>query len=155
MDKVSKASAISIVIFSIVLAGFIGSRVDQMTIALLGGTFIGLVVAIPATVLIVVIAMRKRDEASVERTHRYSTPNYSAPMPPSPPQYWVMPNQAYDPRATQVVQMPQQLQQPIAAPEFMLPATRRRFYMIGEGGDAQEIEAPHNADPYSDDGLRF
>lgn len=145
MDKVNKAAAVSIIIFSIVLAGFIGARVDQMTIALLGGAFVGLVVAIPATVLVVLIATRRREEASIERTQRYS-----APMPPSPPQYWVMPNQTYDPRLTQTMPMPQQLQQPIAAPEFMLPASRRRFYMIGEGGEVNEIEAPHNADSYDD-----
>jgi hypothetical protein len=147
MDKVNKAVAVSIIIFSIVLAGFIGARVDQMTIALLGGTFIGLVVAIPATVLVVLVATRRREEASIERTQRYS-----APMPQSPPQYWVMPNQAYDPRMTQVMQMPQsqQLQQPIAAPEFMLTASRRRFYMIGEGGEVKEIESPRDADPYDD-----
>jgi hypothetical protein len=147
MDKVNKAVAVSIIIFSIVLAGFIGARVDQMTIALLGGTFIGLVVAIPATVLVVLVATRRREEASIERAQRYS-----APMPHSPPQYWVMPNQAYDPRMTQVMQMPQsqQLQQPIAPPEFMLPSSRRRFYMIGEGGEVKEIEAPREADPYDD-----
>jgi hypothetical protein len=28
----------------------------------------------------------------------------------------------------------------------MLPQSRRRFYMIGEGGEVKEIEAPQNRD---------
>jgi site-specific DNA-cytosine methylase len=38
----------------------------------------------------------------------------------------------------------QALQPPMAAPEYMLPQSRRRFYMIGEGGEVKEIEAPHD-----------
>jgi hypothetical protein len=152
MDKINKAAALSIVFFSIVLAGFVGARVDQTTIALLGGTFIGLLVAIPTTALIVLIVMRRREDIVSERT-----PRYSAPMPPNPPQYWVASNQPHDVRG-QVYQPPApQLREPIAAPEFMLPAARRRFYMIGESGEVREIEAPQSADgdPYFDDETRF
>jgi multidrug efflux pump subunit AcrA (membrane-fusion protein) len=55
MNGVSKAAAAGIIFFSIVLAGFVGIKVDQSTIALLGGAFIGLVVAIPTTAAIILI----------------------------------------------------------------------------------------------------
>lgn len=138
MDKINKAAAAGVVFFSIILAGFVGIKVDQTTIALLGGAFIGLVVAIPTTALIIMIGMRRKDDAPAERQVRYHTP-----MPQNPPQYWVMPQQPYMVREPQ--QHYQQLQQPLAAPEYMLPQSRRRFYMIGEGGEVKEIEAPRDA----------
>jgi hypothetical protein len=147
MDKINKAAATGVVFFSIVLAGFVGSRVDQTTIALLGGTFIGLLVAVPATLLIVLISQRRRDEQQHERMQRYATH-----MPPNPPQYWAMPPQPYDVRVLQPQQP--QLQAPITAPEFMLPMSRRRFYMIGEGGEVREIEAPRDQG-FDDNDMRF
>lgn len=145
MDKINKGAAAGIVFFSLVLAGFVGMKVDQTTIALLGGAFIGLVVAIPTTALIMLVGLRRREEPPAERQGRYHAPQ--APLPQSPPQYWVMPQGAQpglqpgysvrEPAANY-----QQLQQPLAAPEYLLPASRRRFYMIGEGGEVKEIEAP-------------
>lgn len=143
MDKINKAAAAGVIFFSIVLAGFVGIKVDQTTIALLGGAFIGLVVAIPTTALIMIVGLRRRDETPVDRQGRYHAPQ--APLPASPPQYWVMPQgpqQAYSMR--EPAPNYQQLQQPLAAPEYLLPASRRRFYMIGEGGEVKEIEAPPN-----------
>ena len=32
----------------------------------------------------------------------------------------------------------------MAAPDYLLPQSRRRFYMIGEGGEVKEIEAPQD-----------
>jgi hypothetical protein len=138
MDKINKAAAAGVIFFSVILAGFVGIKVDQTTIALLGGAFIGLVVAIPTTALIIMIGMRRKDDVPADRQARYH-----APMPQSPPQYWVMPQQPYMAREPQHYQ---QLQQPIAAPEYMLPQSRRRFYMIGEGGEVKEIEAPRDSD---------
>lgn len=139
MDKINKAAAAGVIFFSVILAGFVGIKVDQTTIALLGGAFIGLVVAIPTTALIMMIGMRRRDDAPAERQVRTQ-----APMPQNPPQYWVMPQPPYAVREPH--QQYQQLQQPIAAPEYMLPQSRRRFYMIGEGGEVKEIEAPRDPD---------
>lgn len=139
MDKINKAAAAGVIFFMVILAGFVGIKVDQTTIALLGGAFIGLVIAIPTTALIMIIGLRRKDEAPVDRQVRYH-----APMPQNPPQYWVMPQQPYVVREPQ--QQYQQLQQPIAAPEYMLPQSRRRFYMIGEGGEVKEIEAPRDSD---------
>lgn len=156
MDKLNKAAAASLVLFSVVLAAFIGSRVDQVTIALLGGTFIGLLIAIPSALLVMVVVLRRREDADRER---YDRPRY-AHMPPSPPQYWVMPTPAdapYDMRA-----MPQPMphvRAPTVASEYVLPATRRRFYLIGESGEMREIEAPHGSggpdDDLLDDSTRF
>jgi hypothetical protein len=154
MDKVNRAAAVGIILFSIVMAGFIGARVDQTTIALLGGTFLGLLVAVPATVLVVIVALRRRNDAPAEHG-----PRYSAPMPHSPPQYWVMPNAQYDvraPYAPQAAPSLATLQPPIAAPDYLLPASRRRFYVIGEAGEVREIDAPTDGgDPYGEEPMRF
>ena len=60
MDTVNKIAAVGIVFFCVVLAGFIGARIDQTTIALLGGTFIALVVAVPAVALIAWMVFQRR-----------------------------------------------------------------------------------------------
>jgi hypothetical protein len=148
MDRLSKAVAISLVLFSVVLAAFIGSRVDQVTIALLGGTFIGLMVAIPSVLLVMVLMTRRREE------DRYDRPRYTAHMPPSPPQYWMMPHPAdaaSDFRVTQLPTQPSPARPVIGAPEYVLPAVRRRFYLIGESGEMQEIGVPHEPANPSDD----
>jgi hypothetical protein len=142
MDKINKGAAAGVIFFSIVLAGFVGIKVDQTTIALLGGAFIGLVVAIPTTALIMMVGLRKREDTPAGTQGRYHAPQ--APLPASPPQYWVMPQGSYSVREPQQAYpaQPQALQRPLAAPEYLLPASRRRFYMIGEGGEVKEIEAP-------------
>lgn len=70
MEKVVKAGGAGIVFFSIVLGAFVAPYVDQTTFALLGGTFIGLLVAVPTVLLVVLIAHRRRDE----RSHREQPP---------------------------------------------------------------------------------
>jgi hypothetical protein len=142
MEKtIYRAMAVSIVASSVVMAAFVGSRVDQTTIALLGGTFIGLLVAVPTTILVAFMVIRRREDNIAERMQRFPPP--PTHFPPSPPQYWVMPNQMQaDPRVN-ISYPPAQPQQlaPGQAIEFSMPATRRRFYMIGESGEVQEIEA--------------
>jgi hypothetical protein len=71
---VNKAAAAGIIFFAVVLAGFVGIKVDQSTIALLGGAFIGLVVAIPTTALIMIIGLKPRN-----------TEQGQVHMPPQPP----------------------------------------------------------------------
>ena len=83
MHVVNKVAAVGIVLFCTVLAGFIGARVDQTTIALLGGTFIGLVVAIPATALVVWLGIRQRQQTEWPEPKRPAPPPH---MPPAPPQ---------------------------------------------------------------------
>lgn len=153
MERINRAAAAGIMLFAIIMGGFVGARADQTTIALLGGTLIGLLVAVPATAVAVAVSMRRRHERVPEAPQRYS-----APMPPSPPAYWAMPPSA-DPRlgyAPLAQPMPAALPQPISAPEYLLPATRRRFYMIGDSGEVQEIASPQDSgDGYGDDAFRF
>lgn len=68
-----KALGVVTLIFNILLLVFIAPFVDQTTWAMLGGTFIGLLVAVPTVLLVVLIAQRRRDEQS------------QAPKPPAPP----------------------------------------------------------------------
>jgi hypothetical protein len=83
MRVVNASAAVAIVFFSVVLAGFIGARVDQITIALLGGTFIGLVVAVPATALVVWIVLRQRDPWSTGSQQRATQSWTSLEQPPA------------------------------------------------------------------------
>lgn len=69
-----KALGVVTLIFNILLLVFIAPFVGQTTWAMLGGTFIGLLVAVPTVLLVVLIAQRRRDEQS------------QAPKPPAPPQ---------------------------------------------------------------------
>lgn len=63
---INKAAAAGVIFFSVVLAGFVGIKVDQTTVALLGGAFIGLVVAIPTTALIMWIGLKPRNDRQVQ-----------------------------------------------------------------------------------------
>lgn len=128
MDRVNKAACVAIVFFSVVLAGFIGSRVDQTTIALLGGTFIGLVVAIPATVLVVLLALNRRQENT-------GPVHYHMPRGTNPPQhhgavpqYYMEPPVAPPPAYR--VEVPAATQR--AYPP--LPA-QRAFHVLGDDGE--------------------
>lgn len=61
MGKINKAAAAGVIFFSIILAGFVGIKIDQPTVAILGGAFVGLVVAIPTTALVISIWTKQRD----------------------------------------------------------------------------------------------
>lgn len=139
MNGFMKLSTFAVMLFAGVLATVIGARLDQNTVLLLGGATLGLLVAAPAAAVITYLAVRKRDEQSFERSPRYSTP-----LPQNPPQYWVMPNMQPQP-VPQTNYMPPQRQLPSATgqltwtqpPEFNMP--RRKFYMIGDAGEVQEL----------------
>ena len=81
MDNISKAFGAGIVFFAVVMAGAVGARADQATIALLGGTFIGLLVAIPTTLLVVLIARRRND---TQGTAPPASTASTAPAPSKP-----------------------------------------------------------------------
>ena len=63
MENINKAAAAGVIFFMVILAGFVGIKVDQTTIALLGGAFIGIVIAFVTTMLIVAIARRPTEPA--------------------------------------------------------------------------------------------
>lgn len=134
-------STFAVMLFVAVLASVIGSRLDQNTVLLLGGATVGLLVAAPAATLITWLALRRRDEQAPANA---AAPRYSIPMPQSPPQYWVMPT--VQPATPPNYMAPVQRQLPPAnqqlswtqPPEFSMPP-RRKFYMIGDGGEVEEL----------------
>ena len=138
MERLVKAVAAAVILFFAVLGLVIGTRMDQNTIALLGGTTIGLLIATPCAAVVTYLAVRNRDDHTYERG-----PRYTSHMPQSPPQYWVVPQHM---QMQQPVQPQPQLQTPNAyavrqpTNEYVLPAVKRRFYMIGETGDVQELD---------------
>jgi hypothetical protein len=130
MERLVKAVALAVILFFVVLGFVIGSRMDQTTIALLGGTTIGLLIAAPCSAIVTYLVLRNRDERGYGQSRHYNQPQQT------PPQYWVV---------QQAPNMPQS--QPhyntlpttqYAAP-FELPP-RRKFYLIGESGDTSEIQ---------------
>lgn len=58
MENINKAAAAGVIFFMVILAGFVGIHIDQTTVALLGGAFIGIVIAFVTTMLIVAIGRR-------------------------------------------------------------------------------------------------
>jgi hypothetical protein len=84
MERLVKAVAAAVVLFFVVLGLVVGSRMDQTTIALLGGTTIGLLIATPCSAIATYLAIRNRDEQGYGQSHHYSQP------PQSPPHYWVV-----------------------------------------------------------------
>ena len=81
MTNINKAAAAGAIFFCVILAGFVGIKIDQSTVAILGGALIGVVVAIPTTAAIIIIGMRKPDEKAVDDW----TPPHDAPQFPCMP----------------------------------------------------------------------
>ncbi len=140
MQKIFKAFAVGIVAFSIILALIVGTRMDAFTMAMLGGAFIGLLIAVPTTLTATMLVTR-------QHAPRERAPYYSSPLPPSPPQYWQMPGQqAVLPQPTPMMQQPAYSPQ-LTNPNIAWPAApRRRFYVIGEAGEVEELDAPVEAE---------
>jgi hypothetical protein len=57
-DMINKAAAAGVFFFLVMLAGFVGLKIDQSTIAIMAGALIGIAIAIPTTVLILVVGLR-------------------------------------------------------------------------------------------------
>jgi len=130
MERISKAIAIGFILFAVVFAAFAGSRVDQMTIALLGGVFIGLLITVPSALLAMALILRRRDERA----------DLSQPLTPPSPLHWAPPPASGSaPPTAQVGGRPWF---PSAPPELSLPSPRRRFYVIGEAGEVRELTDP-------------
>ena len=86
MERINKAAAVGVVLFSLILAGFVGMKVDQSTVGVLGGVFIGIAVAIPTTILLLYIGLFKVG-GEAEELH---TPA-EQPPPPVFPQQQIQP----------------------------------------------------------------
>ena len=63
MTNINRAAAAGVIFFLVILAGFVGIHIDQTTVALLGGAFIGIVIAFVTTMLIVAIGRRPSEPA--------------------------------------------------------------------------------------------
>lgn len=137
MDRINKAAAAGVIFFMVILAGFVGIKVDQVTIALLGGAFIGIVVAIPTTALIMWIGNGgfKRKEQPPPVYH-YHDQRRDPPAPAFPQQMpYPNPQLLQEGWGGRVVH-PQQ--------QAYLPEPIRHFYVIGDGGEVKEIEPPRS-----------
>lgn len=103
MDNINKTAIAGVIFFMVILAGFVGIKVDQTTIALLGGAFIGLVVAIPTTVLILIIGLKKPDEPQARQT---PAPPPVFPQQQLPPAQQVTHNHYHDHKYVVLVNVP-------------------------------------------------
>jgi hypothetical protein len=142
MDRMVKASAFGVILCGVVFGFVVGSRIDQSTITLLSGTLVGVLVATPCVAAITWLTVRRRDDDWRAR-ERYM--RQSAPLPPEPPQYWVVQGQPMtaDARAAR-------LSAPMGWPgqygdtAGFMPRPRRKFYVIGENGEPREVEDAAN-----------
>lgn len=66
MERINKAAAVGVVLFSLILAGFVAMKVEQTTVSILAGALLGLVVAIPTTALIMIVGLRKPDAGTAK-----------------------------------------------------------------------------------------
>lgn len=74
MSNINKTAAAGVVFFTLILAGFVAIKVDQTTIALLGGALIGIVIAIPTTILMIVIGRRESGAGQVRVPEQTEVP---------------------------------------------------------------------------------
>ena len=141
MEKLVRSLAISVVLFFVVLGFVIGSRMDQTTIALLGGTTIGLLIAAPCAAIVTYLIVCNRNESHHQFENRFIPPNAQN----SSPQYWVVPQALSN--VPQLMSQPPMAVTPATPPAFELPP-RRKFYMIGASGEPSEISP--DAEPVID-----
>ena len=76
--------AVAVVLFFIILGLTVGTRMNQNTIALLGGTLIGLLIAVPCASIVTYLAVSGRQNHDTGSGHWVVPQDGSAP-PPAPP----------------------------------------------------------------------
>ncbi len=137
MDRIVKASAFGVVLCGVVFGFVVGSRIDQSTITLLSGTLVGVLVATPCVAAITWLAVRRRDDDWRAR-ERYT--RQAAPLPPEPPQYWVVQGQPMTADArTARLSAPMGWPAQYGNAAGFMPRPRRKFYVIGENGEPHEV----------------
>ena len=150
MDRFIKASAIGIVLCGIVFGIVAGSRIDQSTITLLSGTLVGLAVGAPCAAIITWLAIRRREDEWKARERAIRQQMQMQPPPPAwdvrlpaPP----MENALLGQLAA-LAQLQQFQGQGTGAgagygaggyPQVFLPRPPRKFYEIGDDGEAHEM----------------
>jgi hypothetical protein len=152
MQMLTRASAVGIILFSIVLAGLIGARIDQNTIAILGATFVGLFIALPTAAALAYVALRARTNGGGGGGGGYPQPGY---MDEAKVRRMAMQMWQDDLRAQRLTQQQERLMQTqaqpwnIVAPQppqetqpgiypgpspAQLPPARRQWLVVGSDG---------------------
>lgn len=135
MDRLIKTLAVALIIFAVVLAFVVGNRMEQATITLLSGAAVGILLCAPAAAVITLATLRRKDLIRDERGQRYTSP-----LPQEPPTYWSVPHNPYVIDARRLAPgMGYLAPQGYGDANYALPA-RRKFYVIGENGDAQDAD---------------
>jgi hypothetical protein len=114
MQTLNRAAGIAIMLFFGGLGLMIGSRIDQVTIAVLGGVLLGLLVVIPPVMLLLVLI--QRDRTATSRQNQEMPPAY----------YPQQPSTIAPPPAKATVPAP-----PIGYDEPFTIAKGRRVHIIG------------------------
>ena len=135
MDKIIKTSAIALIIFAVVLAFVVGTRMEQATIILLSGAAVGILVCAPCAAFITFAAMKRRDGAV--RDERMT--RYTAPLPQEPPTYWSLPSGPFMVDARRFAPGLPAGNGGYADVGYTMPA-RRKFYVIGESGEVRDAD---------------
>lgn len=126
MSRLFRSLGFAFLVFCVVLASYIGTRLDEASVHLIAGAVIGVLVAVPLSICIVILSMRYRSHQS------HTTPTYVPP--PISPQYFVLPQLSVTPSpVTQGVRRPA-----LAEPHHLQP--KRHFYFVGEDGLPTEIQ---------------
>ncbi len=74
MNRVFRVFSVSFILFMVIIAFIVGSRIDQNTVSILSGAFIGVLVAAPCAAIVTLVAVRRREATSLspyERTYRH------------------------------------------------------------------------------------
>jgi hypothetical protein len=134
MERIIRASAVAVVLFAIIFAVVVATRIDQNTVSLLAGTTLGVAFTTPCVALIVWLALRRRDEPRTYEMRQRGMPYLS----PEPPQYWIMPT-AQPPHDARLSASNGQPAGYLPYTEPPMLTARRRFVVIGDGGDVTEV----------------
>lgn len=130
MDKLIRGTAAAFAVFAGVFAFIVGQRIDQITMALLGGVLIGLLVTVPVFGALVYAAIKtsaRNQELLPSRQHFY------APMPQPQPQFW----SPASPMRTDAHSFSDASSAFPAPAMFQLPP-QRKFYVIGDDGAVED-----------------
>ena len=138
MNGFVKTIVFLVLLFVISAAVVIATRLDQLTVSLLGGVLVGVLLAAPIASVMTYLALRQRQVEAVANPYNQIR---QQPAPPSlPPQIVMLPAPTNYQPPMQTMRQPMYHQ----AEPFTLPP-QRRFYMIGDDGSASEIQPDANS----------
>lgn len=127
MTRLFKVLLFALLMFCAVFAVVIGGRLDESVITLIGGIVIGCLLAAPVAAILMFVVLRRREASSM--------PQSPVAPPQSATQFLVLPPMY----GGQMPQVPPMTSRRELAESYSLPV-KRRFYLIGEDGQATEIQ---------------